>query len=278
MKIPVKTCPICQDEARLMANHPDAKIFRCCRCTHAFSDPDSMPIQEAYDEAYFSRTHRRWFQHPNTSLFKQIADRIPLGSSVLDVGCGRGDLLRYLHSRRPDLQLTGVDFSRNSAEGIRFLQGNILSLDIPETFDFVISLAVIEHVSECVAFGMRLRELASPSGAVVVTTINESSILYGLARAGRALGIDLAFNRLYSRHHLHHFTRQSLHEVLESCGLKVSKQIMHNAPLSAMDLPVRNAAAEAMLRAGVWAVFMAGSITSKTYQQTAICSTSTTAS
>lgn len=103
-------------------------------------------------------------------------------------------------------------------------------------------------------------------------TINESSILYGLARAGRALGINLAFNRLYSRHHLHHFTRQSLCEVLESSGLKVSKQVMHNAPVSAMDLPVKNSALDAVLRAGVWAVFMAGSITSKTYQQTAICS------
>lgn len=268
---PVKTCPICHDEARLVAEHPHAKIFRCRGCTHAFSDPDSMPIQEAYDEVYFYQTHRRWFEHPNTSLFRQISDRIPQGSSVLDVGCGRGDLLRYLRARRPDLELTGIDFSRNCAEGIRFLQGDVLALDIPERFDFVVSLAVIEHVPDCVAFAKRLRELASPRGSVVVMTINESSVLYGIARAGHALGIELAFNRLYSRHHLHHFTTQSLCEVLESSGLKVSKQIMHNAPLSAMDLPVRNSAADAVLRAGVWAVFMAGSITSRTYQQTAIC-------
>ena len=269
---PVKTCPICHDVARFEAKHPDADIFRCCRCTHAFSDPDSMPIQEAYDDVYFYQTHRRWFEHPNASLFKQISDSIPQGSSVLDVGCGRGDLLRFLRSRRPDLQLTGVDFSANSAEGIRFLQGDVLTLDIPERFDYVIALAVIEHVPDCFAFANRLRQLASPRGAVVVMTINESSVLYGLARAGRALGINLAFNRLYSRHHLHHFTRQSLCKVLESCGLKVSKQIMHNAPLRAMDMPVRNTAMEAVLRVGVWAVFMAGAITSKTYQQTAICS------
>lgn len=272
MGSPVKTCPICHDQARLVAKHPDAQIFRCRRCTHAFSDPDSMLIQEAYDEAYFYQTHRRWFEHPNISLFKQISDRIPQGSSVLDVGCGRGDLLRYLRSRRPDLQLTGVDFSGNSAQGIRFLQGDVLTLEIPERFDFVVSLAVIEHVPDCVAFAKRLRELASPGGAVVVMTINASGVLYALARVGRALGIKLAFNRLYSRHHLHHFTRQSLCEVLESSGLKVSTQIMHNAPLSAMDLPVRNSAADAMLRVGVWAIFMAGLITSKTYQQTAICS------
>ena len=268
----VKTCPVCQYEARLEAKHPDADIFRCCRCTHAFSDPDSMPVQEAYDEVYFYKTHRRWFRHPNTSLFKQIAEMIPTGSSVLDVGCGRGDLLRYLHATRPDLKLTGVDYSCNSSEGVRYLQGDVLTLDIPEKFDFVITLATIEHVPDCVAFSRRLRELASPGGTVAVMTINESSLLYGLARVGRSLGIELAFNRLYSRHHLHHFTRRSLCRVLESGGLKVSKQIMHNAPLRAMDLPVKNSVMEAFVRAGVWAVFLAGGITSKTYQQTAICS------
>jgi hypothetical protein len=48
---------------------------------------------------------------------------------------------------------------------------------------------------------------------------------------------------------------------------------MHNAPVRAMDIPVRNAAAETFLRATVWAVFAAGTVTSKTYLQTAICST-----
>lgn len=231
-----------------------------------------MPIQEAYDDTYFYQTHRRWFEHPNTSLFRKISDMIPQGSSVLDVGCGRGDLLKFLRSMRPDLQLTGVDFSYNSSDGIRYLQGDVLTLDIAEKFDFVIALAAIEHVPNCIAFAKRLQELVNPGGAVVVMTINEASLLYGLARAGRALGVQLAFNRLYSRHHLHHFTRQSLCQALESCGLKVSTQIMHNAPLKAMDLPVQNSAAEAVLRAGVWAVFLAGSITARTYQQTAVCS------
>ena len=246
---PLKTCPICHDVAHLAAKHPEADIFRCGSCTHVFSDPDSMPIQEAYDEAYFYETHRRWFEHPNISLFREISDMIPLGSSVLDVGCGRGDLLKYLRIKRPDLRLTGVDYSPNNSEGIRYLQGDVLTLEIAEKFDVVIALAAIEHVPNCVAFARRLHELATPGGSVVVMTINESSLLYGVARAGRAMGIDLAFNRLYSRHHLHHFNRQSLCQVLESNGLKVAKQIMHNAPVRAMDLPVRNSVFEAVLRA-----------------------------
>jgi hypothetical protein len=117
-----------------------------------------------------------------------------------------------------------------------------------------------------------MAELTKQGGSTIVNTPNEASILYGMGRAGRSFGVPLAFNRLYSRHHLHHFTPTSLRRLLESSGLTVSKHIMHNAPVKAMDLPVRNAAADAVLRAGVWAVFAAGSITSKTYLQTIVCS------
>ncbi len=274
MRETIKNCPICRSSARLLATHPDADIYRCNQCTHAFSDPESMPEQEAYDSTYFYETHRRWFEHPNTRLFEQIAKVIPQGSSVLDVGCGRGDLLRYLHRRRHDLQLTGIDHSKNQSDHIRYIQGDFFKLAIGESFDFVVSLATIEHVPDCVAFARRLHQLTTPGGIVVVMTINESGLLYALARAGRGAGIRLAFNRLYSRHHLHHFTRQSLRRALESGGLRVSKQIMHNAPVKAMDLPVRNPAADAILRMGVWGIFLAGSMTARTYQQTAICSAS----
>src|ERR1700722_6134209 len=104
-------CPICQNAAHLMAKHPDADIYRCNSCTHAFSDIASMPKQ---------------------------------GGSVLDVGCGRGDFLRHVSKTRPDARLTGIDFSPNQDETIRFLQGDIITLDIGECFDVVVSLSVIE--------------------------------------------------------------------------------------------------------------------------------------
>jgi 2-polyprenyl-3-methyl-5-hydroxy-6-metoxy-1,4-benzoquinol methylase len=230
-----------------------------------------MPKQEQYDASYYDETHRRWFEHPNTAHFDRLAAIIPQGGSVLDVGCGRGDFLRHVLRKRPDAQLTGIDYSPNRDETIRFIEGDAFALDVRERFDVVVSLAVIEHVPDCVAFACRLRELTRPNGKVAVMTVNESGILYGLARVGRSLGISLVFNRLYSSHHLHHFTRASLRRAVEAGGLKVSRHIMHNAPLNAMDLPVRHPAADAVLRAGVGLVFAAGSLTSKTYQQTVIC-------
>jgi len=259
-----------------MAKHPEADIYRCDCCTHAFSDAASMLKQESYDSTYYDDTHRRWFEHPNTALFDRLTAVIPYGGSVLDVGCGRGDFLRHVHRKRPDVQVTGIDYCPNKDETIRFLQGDALTLNIPDQFDVVVSLAVIEHVADCRALTRRMRELTKAGGTMAVMTLNESSILYGLARAGRVLGVPLAFNRLYSRHHIHHFTRASLRWLLKSCGLSVSRHLMHNAPVEAMDMPVCHPAVDAILRTGVWAVFAAGSVTSKTYLQTAICSTHTT--
>ena len=179
-------CPICQAAACFMAAHPEADIYRCKCCTHAFSDPGSMPQQESYDPDYYGDTHRRWFEHPNTALFERITALIPAGASVLDVGCGRGDFLRHVHRNRPDVQLTGIDYSPNQDKNIRFLQGDAFELEIRDRFDVVVSLNVIEHVSDCVAFANRLRELTKPGGTIAIMTVNESSILYGLARFGRS--------------------------------------------------------------------------------------------
>jgi SAM-dependent methyltransferase len=265
-------CPICQTTASFMATHPEADIYRCKCCTHAFSDPGSMPRQESYDPDYYNETHRRWFEHPNTALFKRITAVIPTGASVIDIGCGRGDFLRHVHRNRPDVQLTGIDYSPNQDEIIRFLQGDAFELDIRDRFDVVVSLNVIEHVSDCVAFADRLRELTKPGGTIAIMTVNESSILYGMARIGRLFGVPLAFDRLYSRHHLHHFTCASLLRLLESRGLKLSQHILHNSPVKAVDLPVQSRMADAVLRIMVGGVSGAGYVLSKGYLQTVICS------
>jgi SAM-dependent methyltransferase len=254
-----------------MALHPEADIYRCTECTHAFSDPASMPAQETYDSNYYEEAHRRWFQYPNTALFDRIARLVPQGASLLDLGCGRGDFLRFVHKQRPDLRLTGIDFSPNQDDAIRFLKGDALSTNIEEQFDVTVSLAVIEHVVDCAAFANRMLALTKPGGTVVIMTVNESSLLYGLARTGRALGIPLAFNRLYSRHHLHHFTRASLSRLSRECGLSVSRHILHNSPVKAVDLPVKNKAADATLRLVVAAVTAAGYVSSESYLQTIIC-------
>jgi len=256
-----------------MPSHPEAELFRCAICSHAFTRPESIRVPEQYEASYFEEDHKRWFEHPNVELFERILSEIPVGSSVADVGCGRGDFLRFAHSRRSDLKLTGIDLSDNADEsGIRFIQGDILKLNLLERFDVVVSLAVIEHVAEVGAFVRRVQQLAKPSGTVVVMTLNDGSLLYSAARLGRSVGVPLAFNRLYSVHHLHHFTRDSLSNLLTSNGCIVRKHLDHNAPVEAMDLPVSSTWLDSVLRVGLRALWIAGKATQRSYLQTIVCS------
>jgi SAM-dependent methyltransferase len=254
-----------------MATHADGDLYRCVACSHCFSDPNLTDLP-TYSPDYFEKEHQRWFENPNVGLFAAIASTFPTGASVLDAGCGRGDFLRYVRSIRPDLTLTGIDLSpNNDVLGIRFLRGDFLQISIDRRFDAVVSLQVIEHVPDIRRFVERLRDLTRPGGTVTVSTVNESSLMYGLARTGQRVGVPLAFNRLYSRQHLHHFTRRSLRRLLEQCSFQIESAFAHNAPLAAIDIPVKSRLADTILRSGMWLVCKAGDATGTSYLQTITC-------
>lgn len=56
----------------------------------------------------------------NLSMYNESYDSfcslLPLNGSVLDAGCGPGIISKYLLSRRPDLNITGIDYAPNMIE------------------------------------------------------------------------------------------------------------------------------------------------------------------
>ena len=98
-----------------------------------------------------------WRDRPQQDLrFRVLADIDSLvGKSVLDVGCGYGDLLDYLVARgeRPgyvgvDINSRLLDIARKRHPGVRFEQRDIL-LDVPsERFDYVVESGVLNHKSK----------------------------------------------------------------------------------------------------------------------------------
>jgi SAM-dependent methyltransferase len=192
--------------------------------------------------------------------------------SLIDVGCGKGDLLRYLHSCEPTWRLTGVDLSPNSAlEGIELIQGDILNMSSGKSYDVVSSLLVIEHISDAHRFVESLKSVCRPGGLLIITTNDEQSVLYKAARAMRRFGYATAYERLYSRHHLNHFSVPSLRRLLESHQLSVIRTLHHNIPAAAVDLPPAGPMMQLVWRAGVLALFALGHYVRKTFLQTVVC-------
>jgi 2-polyprenyl-3-methyl-5-hydroxy-6-metoxy-1,4-benzoquinol methylase len=258
-------CPVCEATSAFIIDHPDAAMYYCSQCTHRFS---KVRVAEEYDASYFDDRHKRWFQHPNVRVFEKIAAALPKEGQLLDLGCGRGDLLRYLKRRTlSTLSLTGIDVAPNALDwDITFIQGDLETHYFEHQYDVVVSLAVIEHLRDVRAFIKHVSALTRGGGTIVISTVNDRSLLFRLARGLNLIGLSSAFNRLYSKHHLNHFTTHSLRLLLESANIRVKETIVHNAPFAAIDVP----APEFLFRAAMLGICAAGSLTGTSYLQTVI--------
>ena len=267
----VPSCPVCSGDKSVFVLRADANVYRCSDCSHVFSDPSSIAQQEKYEESYYQEVHKHWFEHPNIRLFSWIAARLPgTTASVLDAGCGDGAFLKFLRARKPTVKpLVGVDYSVKTGQdaGIEFVAGDLKDLPADERFDAVVRLAVIEHVADPLGFAQEIAAHCKTGGTAVVMTLNNDSLLYTVGRLCHRLGVRAPAERLYSSHHLQHFTAASLRLTLGKAGLHVIASHRHNTPLAAIDIPAKGDMQRVIFMFGVWVLYALGSLTGKTYSR-----------
>ncbi len=95
---------------------------------------------------------------------KLIADIIPDGSSVLDIGCSDGRFLSYLKGKKPDINAFGINISEDAvktaiAREIKAQHFDVASMDIPNDwmFDYIIMADFIEHILDPERLLMKLK-------------------------------------------------------------------------------------------------------------------------
>jgi ubiquinone/menaquinone biosynthesis C-methylase UbiE len=135
--------------------------------------------EEQYSELY--RTHPR--VHEDTDNSRACLDRIAadaVGTSVCDVGCGTGALLRHVrdHSGQAFHSLVGIDIVAPVdaiGTGIEFVPGWVERLPFPDnSFDTVICTHVIEHILDYRNAIAELRRVAKRRLIIVVPRERES--------------------------------------------------------------------------------------------------------
>jgi SAM-dependent methyltransferase len=150
---------------------------------------------------------------------------------VLDVGCGNGSLLTVLGELWPGVQLTGCDPSAGSVahghgSGLDVWQGTSATLESAAA-DLVVSVNVIEHTADPVAFLADLRRACTAAGSVIVVCPD-----------GACAGVELLF-----ADHLWSFTADHLRALAAAAGLEVRATLPAPAALGEFQMLVAAPAA-----------------------------------
>ncbi|HLY32762.1 MAG TPA: class I SAM-dependent methyltransferase [Ktedonobacterales bacterium] len=121
----------------------------------------SEVTQKAYDRLYSNapwHSSLRATPESRAARVKRqatlLTQHVARAKRVLEVGCGRGDLLTYLAQRFPGVEFTGIDISevkidhveRAKTPNLTFLAGDCVEPPAPQhTYDLIISSQVLEH-------------------------------------------------------------------------------------------------------------------------------------
>jgi 2-polyprenyl-6-hydroxyphenyl methylase/3-demethylubiquinone-9 3-methyltransferase len=160
----------------------------------------------------FATLAHRWWD-PN-SEFKPLHEINPLrlnlidqkialaGRRVLDVGCGGGILSESMALK--GAQVTGIDLGEKALKvaqlhklesGVevdyRLISVEALATEMPQSFDVVTCMEMLEHVPDPAAVVNACATLVKPGGMVFFSTINRNSKAYLFAVIGAEYVLNL---------------------------------------------------------------------------------------
>lgn len=152
----------------------------------------------------------------------------PDAQTILDVGCGSGQLGLLLKKRLPECRVFGIEYSESpAAEAMKVLDGVVIG-DIervtvpfePGSFDCIIFADVLEHLLNPAGVLMKLIPLLKSRGRIIcsIPNMRHYTVILDLIRHGW----NYQDYGLFDRTHLRFFSLASMKQLMDECGLAVS--------------------------------------------------------
>jgi len=221
----LEACPACGARDAAQA---ELGLRRCTACGTVYAREYADP-GEVFVDGYFEGGAGAYgidTAHPRFQAFMaQVCARrcafiesITGAGSLLDVGCGGGELLAAAVARgwraagcEPMGEAAAIARSRAPGADIRTGLSSEAGFE-EHSFDVVCAFHVLEHMADSRAFLRELARFARPGGLVVVETPNYASRLRRVRGSG--------WIHLRPLEHLVHFTPATMRAALRGAGLE----------------------------------------------------------
>tara|TARA_B110000977_G_scaffold186713_1_gene253000 strand:- start:4179 stop:4883 length:705 start_codon:yes stop_codon:yes gene_type:complete len=177
---------------------------------------------EAYDKNP-DPSHRPMYLKAALSFLNSL----PVGSSVLDAGCGGGDF--SIGIKDAGFEVFGSDLSKTGIAHAKKLivEGEFEVASVYEdlthpfsvsSFDGIVCVEVIEHLYSPMTFASRAFEALKPGGILVITTPYWGYLKnVVLATSGR---LDRQLTVLWEGGHIKHFSKNTLKKLMTNAGFE----------------------------------------------------------
>jgi len=198
-------------------------------------------VQTSYDRVAAEYVQRIFDELKHKPLDRQLLDRFAARvrgiGSACDLGCGPGQVARYLHER--NVQVSGIDLSpvmvgwaQKLNPGIEFRQGDMLSLDIEDgTWDGVAAFYSIIHFPrpKVVEALIEIKRVLRPGGLLLLAFHIGDDVLHLDEWWGLNVALDFFL-----------FRPEEMRGFLESAGFTV-EEIIEREPYPEVEHQSRRA-------------------------------------
>lgn len=143
--------------------------------------PDQAIHSEYYDASSYSRiskfqnTHF-WFRGRNELICSQLKKYFSDALSLIEIGCGTGQVLRAIHHAMPEMKISGTEiytsglaYASQVLPDAEYLQLDAQSMPYVDEFDVVCAFDVIEHIDDDLRVLQQMYQVCKLGGGIILT-------------------------------------------------------------------------------------------------------------
>ena len=169
------------------------KLYNCHACDLIFWHPMKSPGAEWYEESYgapiIPKCYRlKWVGEWGQKQF--LKDKLVMGSQLLEIGCGQGDLL--FQAQQIGYSVTGIDLTNAFIESARQRFGferiyaltlhDFIGENLANKYDVIAFFGVLEHLDSLSDFLPLVKALLRPGGSIVCVVPNRAKWRFWLVK------------------------------------------------------------------------------------------------